>query len=112
MQGETFLTCARRNLSIYSLAALETNPRPQTYQACVHHTVIPTLSSPLIPIYQQESETIAMVNWAQVIVLRFHNTLTTEANIVFNSNNINDFSRKFQTCSPLIALEIHKYVCV
>lgn len=53
-----------------------------------------------------------MVNWAPAIALSIGNVLTTEVSVTSNSTMTNDFNRNFQTGSPLIAPESHKYVCV
>lgn len=107
------LICARRNLLVHLLiGSTEIKARPHACQACVHHSVTPTPSPPLTPIHQQESKTTAMVNWAPAIALSIGNALTTEASVTSNSTMTNDFGRNFQTDSPLIAPESHKYVCV
>lgn len=77
-------------------------------EAHPHHSVIPTPSPPLTPLYQQESKTTAMVNLAQVIVLSVDN----RSHISFDSDNMNEFSRDFPSCSPLSALEIHKHMFI
>lgn len=82
-------------------------------QACILFSVISTLTPPLIYVYQQEKQTIATEDWTHVRVLSIGNTQTTKANrILFNSKNINDFSRNFQTCSHLISLEMYVYIQV
>lgn len=106
------LICARRKLLVLLLiSSTEVKPRPHACQACVHHSVTPSPSSSYT-IHQQESKTTAMVNWAPAIALSIGNALTTEVNVTSNSTMTNDFNRNFQTGSPLIAPESHKYICV